>query len=1450
MARPPLLASLLGRAAPEPAPASSSPVPPTGHLHVERMDGPWVTGWSADAAGGESPPQLHIDGAPVQTRIEPVHRADVNAALQAPAEARLGWRLLLPVQAWQDDGRARRVELAAGGHLQSVALPASAREWVDGLMRDGRVDLLASLWDQLRPWMAPGPHGLDPAQTAWLAQAHRRLHAAVPPGMSLATMAAPLGKVERLERGVLHGWVCWPGAVDEPLELRVDGRAVDAAAIRTERDDVARALGSPRGRLGFEIEVPAAVWTPGVDTLSLEVRCAGRPLDGGALAWPRAQLADWLDAQRQAEATAPEQEHPAHRADRQYSLLLLLEHLRAAGLLAPHALSADRQAFVREQAARFGVPLAAPAVASALPDGAPAALEPMADAGAHDVSTVAVWRLLRGYNERVIAGEPPAAALSASLDDPAARGVVGQRFLWSLIPFFCAEGQFAALRPHLDAARLRRLAQSNSAWELSLVLPEAALAGDHTLATAVMRRLADGAAGWVNTECVAAAVRASLRPGDQGVVDPPVAEFLQAVLDHFEHLGRAPYWSRLHDHHLMGALVALLAAESLLTDRLIYWAQDVATRLYALVPDFWAALDAAPAPSGGWGSACVEARALYTGVSHALAGEGGSHAALAALTRLKVLGNVDADACGREIAMDVLAADPLQAAALCGTPDESVRLAAHPAAPPLAGWVAQPATLSDRIARLADVPAPPGRRALPELVAACLHGAGRPLTTPQQAALRRMAGREGAYLGVRLAAEHWLAGAPRLATAEALAALVAWRDLWFHAFDDAAEHPLPPAPLSASYSRLDAAVRGGGLAPELSGALGRVVGELRRALTGRHGDLVRELEGGLRALPAALAQGGAEAAGAAGRSVLVAVYSCQRNLATRVQAIRDTWGRDLDARGIPWVVVVGDGDGQLGDDRVLRLAVSDAYEDLPAKTLTLVEWAWRQTPFEHLLKIDDDCHLAVDAYFAQSAFLAHHYHGRRLHRGIGGTDRTWHQARSHRARAAASADKSPEPSTYADGGAGYVLSRLAMGQVVQALSTTRGARLTRSAFLEDKLLGDLLASRGITLASHGHYTLIRRRFGQGDVMGAAGPTRALPVNAYDNLFLPGPASPTLVTHLDGHEDMADVQAGQARAELLPHRLWPSCAPVRLGGEGTNQLELLSPPARARALRDAPVVVVAVARNERVLMPHFLAHYRQLGVRAFAIVDNLSDDGTREYLAAQDDVVLYSADTQYRHSHYGVSWQQAVLAGHRLGRWAIVADIDEFLVYPDSETRPVDEWLASLDAAGHDAAQVLMVDMYPAGDLDGADFRHAAPFDAAPCHDEQALLPWALGSGAYSNGRTYLSGLRHRLIPDSAPNLYTSQKIAVFRYRPWVRLSEGLHYASNLRPAPEPVWFAHFKYHAGFRTKVLTEVARQQHFNGAEEYRKYAALLAEARGSLVDPRVTRTWHGSRTWTRDA
>jgi glycosyltransferase involved in cell wall biosynthesis len=231
------------------------------------------------------------------------------------------------------------------------------------------------------------------------------------------------------------------------------------------------------------------------------------------------------------------------------------------------------------------------------------------------------------------------------------------------------------------------------------------------------------------------------------------------------------------------------------------------------------------------------------------------------------------------------------------------------------------------------------------------------------------------------------------------------------------------------------------------------------------------------------------------------------------------------------------------------------------------------------------------------------------------------------------------------------------------------------------------------------------------------------------------------------------------------------------------------------------------------------------------VDNCSDDGTREYLYKQPDVVLYSSDTEYKHSHYGVAWQQAILGNHCLGKWVLLADADELLVYEGCESKNLETLVNEIEHEGCNAATTFMVDMYPFDDLEDADFDKQSPFEAAPWFDNPPLIHWHLGSGMYSNASSYLSALRHRLAEHAQPNSFTSQKYGLIRYQPWVRYSQGLHDASNLTVSSKPTWFAHFKYHSGFKDKVKIEVRRGQHFNNATEYRRYADMLAEGKGKF-------------------
>ena len=146
-----------------------------------------------------------------------------------------------------------------------------------------------------------------------------------------------------------------------------------------------------------------------------------------------------------------------------------------------------------------------------------------------------------------------------------------------------------------------------------------------------------------------------------------------------------------------------------------------------------------------------------------------------------------------------------------------------------------------------------------------------------------------------------------------------------------------------------------------------------------------------------------------------------------------------------------------------------------------------------------------------------------------------------------------------------------------------------------------------------------------------------------------------------------------------------------------------------------ILAFSTVRNEMGRLPHWIAHHRRLGVDHFLVVENASDDGTRDWLAAQPDVSLWTTRASYKRSRFGVDWLNALAFRHAAGRWCLTVDADELWLHPHHETRDLHALTHELDRRGQRAMGALMLDLYPRGRLGGAvgdDPLHAIPwFDA-------------------------------------------------------------------------------------------------------------------------------------------
>ncbi|RGP38498.1 glycosyltransferase family 2 protein [Pseudotabrizicola alkalilacus] len=1078
--------------------------------------------------------------------------------------------------------------------------------------------------------------------------------------------------------------------------------------------------------------------------------------------------------------------------------LQALEHVRYSGLW--QTLDPQVQTALRAAAVRFGLTEFLPSAALSIPANAPT----LATAPRH-AATSPLTELTADL-ARLLATRPDRAALSHWLATalPQLTATDTEQLALTLCPSFCEQDAFDLLYPAIAARGLLPVRPSDEVGYVSLRLPFQLTAGDYDQVINRMHLLANRHGGWLASSALGWIAQTIATPGTL-LVPVPEAKRLQ-ILDAFCALITAQAkdpWGRTPCHCLMDGMLALIAELPRLRPDLRATVSATALMAYGLSPRFWSRLFTVTDPETL--SACapdlLAAKQAFATLSDPDLTDPQLHAAaLSELSRLNVQGTDSAALC-------LLPTDTLRKTAPWH-PDLLLRDLFRPGATHDADFDV-PAALTRSLPTLGRVTRPSPFEMLERRLgeAAFTLITTWPDTPPAQrmAALQRcltdalaLSRPAAGHLGLAVSL-----GLLRALRADADAVSLVLSHLQ-HLRDTTAISPTSPAAQQAL----------------------RAVQTVPNLATPVHSAL------GLPNSPTTHSHTPPPDAATALFNTVVVVMSCHPNLFTRIPAMRAGWLADLTRLGIPYIVVVGGASETPPEPDVINLDAPDDYEGLPQKSLAAIAHVHQHFPGRRMLKVDDDCYLHVEEFFFSLSYLRADYYGRPLARARGQMDRTWHMEKSASLRGRHDLDKSPEPSTYADGGSGYLLSPTAIAALLTAADTAEGQRLIQASFMEDKLVGDLLSLSGIRVTGDGYRVHVLRHARPG----------GLAVPKWENACLPFAGSGIKLAHLDGHALQPEAARVAKTRRPAAGKIWPTLLPARLGAQ-SHALDLISPPTRLDRASTAPVAVVACLRNEMTMLPHFLSHYRSLGVDSFLIADNGSDDGTLDYLADQPDVALFSVDSDYGQSHYGVLWQQALIAAYRPDRWSLIADADELLTWTADASGHLPDLLASPDFQDCDAARIFMLDMYPQGPLSQTDFTDEAPFAAAPFIDRDPFLTTSLGRGPFSDAPTWTSATRHRLLPGSRPELFVAQKIALLRYRPWMRLTDGLHYVGETRLSPRALLFGHFKYNAAFRAKAVSEVARGQHFNNAEEYRKYLDLIAEGRETIFDPSVSVHWTDS-------
>lgn len=260
----------------------------------------------------------------------------------------------------------------------------------------------------------------------------------------------------------------------------------------------------------------------------------------------------------------------------------------------------------------------------------------------------------------------------------------------------------------------------------------------------------------------------------------------------------------------------------------------------------------------------------------------------------------------------------------------------------------------------------------------------------------------------------------------------------------------------------------------------------------------------------------------------------------------------------------------------------------------------------------------------------------------------------------------------------------------------------------------------------------------------------------------------------------------------------------------------------------PILLFATLRNERIRLPYFLDYYRKLGIDHFLFVDNGSQDGSREYLADQPDVSVWTTQHSYARSRHGMDWIMHLLRRYGSGNWCLTVDVDEFLVFPFCETRPLRALTDWLDSSEVRSFAAMMLDMYPKGAMHEQPYTEGRnPFEIAQYFDSGNYV---IQRNGYLRNLWIQGGPRARLFfADSPKDAPAMNKIPLVKWdascayvsSTHMLLPRGLNLVYEVAGGEKPSGcLLHAKFLDTFATKAQEELQRGQHYSQSQEYKAY------------------------------
>ena len=252
------------------------------------------------------------------------------------------------------------------------------------------------------------------------------------------------------------------------------------------------------------------------------------------------------------------------------------------------------------------------------------------------------------------------------------------------------------------------------------------------------------------------------------------------------------------------------------------------------------------------------------------------------------------------------------------------------------------------------------------------------------------------------------------------------------------------------------------------------------------------------------------------------------------------------------------------------------------------------------------------------------------------------------------------------------------------------------------------------------------------------------------------------------------------------------------------------------------------RDEDYFLPHFLAHYRALGIDHFYFADDRSTDGTREALLSQPDCTVVEAEYSLAEQVDGVPGK--ILIARQVPEeiigagWTLTADADEFLVLPPP-FKTIGDLTAELEAKGQISCIAAMVDFYPKTLAHRFANRDLSPFKAFPLFDAGPYFIWREGEKVPF---LFYCGVRHRMnewmFERDRGKVWQIYRPTLLQKIPLIKWGNGMvpdmnSHIANIPPYTKTqVVLAHFKFYPDLDAKIEEALATNFYQGSSYYYR--------------------------------